>query len=85
MVVAVLQVGAEGGEQLDAAGGEVQGALLLQVREAHAPVRLSLERQEKTSSVHAHRLQKINYNYDIQSTHDDGKLPSKLNCVCVCM
>lgn len=52
VVVAVLQVGAEVGEQLDAAAGQVQGALLLQVGEAHALVRLSLERREKTSNIY---------------------------------
>jgi len=38
MVMAVLQVGAEGGQQLDAVGGHILGAPLLQVGEAHALV-----------------------------------------------
>lgn len=43
MIVAVLQVGAEGGQQLDTAGGDVLRALLLQVGETHALVCFSLQ------------------------------------------
>lgn len=43
MVVAVLHVRAEGGQQLDAQGGDVIGAPLLQMGEADALVALGLQ------------------------------------------
>lgn len=45
MVVAVLQVCAEGRQQLDAVGGDVFGAPLLEVGEAYAFISLGLKKK----------------------------------------
>lgn len=47
MIVAVLQVCAECGQQLNAVGGDFFGIFLLQVSKAHCSVRLTLKRQQR--------------------------------------
>lgn len=47
VIVAVLQVSAEGGQQLDAAGGDFFGIFLLKVCKSYRSVRLTLKKHNK--------------------------------------
>lgn len=47
MIVAVLQVCAECGQQLNAVGGDFFGIFLLQVSKAHCSIRLTLKRHQR--------------------------------------